>query len=122
MLGVRSMMSMSGLRSSEPQRHEHARHDREVERHVELVALAEIRAHVLGPHVGLGQQHLAGEVRVDDPRSSLSTACVSGRFLAGGALALDEIGDRRRLGNPSTPRSSQNFITFQISSRTAGLS
>ena len=54
-------------------------------------------------------------------RSSFSTACVSGRF-------SHEVPSRSmRYGtastrNPSTPRSSQNFITFQISSRTAGLS
>ena len=76
----------------EPQRHEHARHDREVERHVELVARAEVRADVLGPHVGLGQQHLAREVRVQPRAQLLEHGVGLGQVLAGRALALDEIG------------------------------
>jgi hypothetical protein len=40
-----------------PHRHEHARHEREVERHVALVAIAEIRPDVRRPLVGFGQQH-----------------------------------------------------------------
>ncbi len=37
-------------------RHVHARHQREVIRHVAFVAVAEVLAHVLRPLVGLGQQ------------------------------------------------------------------
>ena len=47
------------------QRHEHARHDREVEGHVALVAVAEVLDDVLGPLVGLGQQHAVGVLVVD---------------------------------------------------------
>ena len=38
-------------------RHVHARHQREVERHVAFVAVAEILLRVLRPLVGLGEQH-----------------------------------------------------------------
>ena len=43
-------------------RHEQARHDREMEAHVALVAAvaAEIGDRVLRPLVGLGQQHAIG--------------------------------------------------------------
>ena len=56
---------MIGWRSSCAMRHEHARHQREVEGHVALVAVAEVGAHVLGPLVGLGEQHAVRVVRVD---------------------------------------------------------
>ena len=46
-------------------RHVHARHEREVERHVALVAVAEVLAHVLGPLVGLGEQQAVPVVRVE---------------------------------------------------------
>ena len=39
------------------ERHEHPRHQREVERHVALVAVAEVRPHVGRPLVRLGEQH-----------------------------------------------------------------
>ena len=78
----------------EPERHEHARHDREVKRHVELVAVAEVRADVLRPHVGFGQQHLAGEVRVEPGAQLLQHGVRLGQVLARRALALDEVGDR----------------------------
>ena len=49
-----------------PQRHEHPRHQREVERHVALVAVAEVRPHVGRPLVRLGEQHpvLVGRVEL----------------------------------------------------------
>ena len=46
-------------------RHEHPRHDREVEVHVALVAVAEVGGGVLGPLVRLGEQHPVLEARVD---------------------------------------------------------
>ncbi len=46
-------------------RHEEPRHDREVEGHVALVAVAEVGDRVLRPLVGLGEEHPAGELRVD---------------------------------------------------------
>ena len=52
-----------------------------VEGHVALVAVAEVGDGVLGPLVGLGQQHAVREAaRRRGARSSLRKACVSGRF------------------------------------------
>ena len=65
MSGVRARMSLKRLPVLQPHRHEHPRHQREVERHVELVAVAEVGADVLGPHVRLGEQHLARGVGVE---------------------------------------------------------
>ena len=42
-------------------RHVDARHQREMERHVAFVAGAEILQHVLGPLVGLGEQHAVAD-------------------------------------------------------------
>src|SRR5882762_10182547 len=78
----------------EPERHEHPRHDRKVERHVKLVAIAEVRADILGPHVGFGQEHLAREVRVDPGAKFLEYGVRLWQVLARGALALDEVRDR----------------------------
>ena len=41
-------------------RHEHARHEREVEAHVALVAVAEVLDDVVGPLVDLGEQDRLG--------------------------------------------------------------
>jgi len=50
-----------------PHAHVQARHQREVEGHVELVAVAEVGPHVLRPLVGLGQEHAAAAVlAIDD--------------------------------------------------------
>ena len=74
-------MSMIGIAVLHPHGHEHPRHQREVEGHVALVAVAEVGDGVLGPLVGLGQQHA---VRVTARRRGAAapsgTACVSGRF------------------------------------------
>ena len=51
-----------------PHRHEHARHQREVERHVALGArfgVAEVGDDVLGPLIRLGEEHAVRVVRVD---------------------------------------------------------
>ena len=49
-----------------PDRHEHARHHREVERHVALVAVGpKYCDDVLRPLVRLGEQHAVGVARVD---------------------------------------------------------
>ena len=74
-------------------RHEEAGHDREVEAHVELVAVAEVDAHVGGPLVGLGQQHLVPAVlRVDRLAQPLEEGVRLREVLAVGALALEEVG------------------------------
>ena len=63
------------------QRHEEPRHDGEVEVHVALVAVAEIRRGVLGPLVRLGEQHAVADTsRRTCARSFFRNACVSGRF------------------------------------------
>ena len=66
--GVWAMISTIGVRTSSRDRHEDARHQREVERHVALVAVAEVRPHVGRPLVRLGQQHAVRVVRVDRRR------------------------------------------------------
>ena len=48
-----------------PHRHEHARHDRKVKRHLAFLAFLQIRDRVLGPLIGLRQQHAVGEMAVD---------------------------------------------------------
>jgi hypothetical protein len=65
-----------------------------VEGHVELVPRAEVGTHVLGPHVGLGQQDLAREALVEAPAQVLEHLVGLGQVLARGPLALDEIRDR----------------------------
>ena len=63
------------------QRHVDARHQREMERHVAFVAVAEIRAHVGGPLVGFRQEHAVGiTLRRFLCGELLMMACVSGRF------------------------------------------
>ncbi len=77
-----------------PQRHVHPWHEREVERHVALVAGAEVGHGVLGPLVGLGEQHPVAMVLVD-VRAKLAQEPVRlGQVLAVGALTLVEVGDR----------------------------
>ena len=72
-------------------RHVHARHQREVERHVALVAGAEILLHVLRPLVGLGEQHatLGGPVEggADAPDDRVRLREV----LAVRSFALDQV-------------------------------
>ena len=63
MSGVWFRISVIGVAVLLPERHEHARHQREVERHVALVAVAEVGAHVGRPLVRLGQQHAVADRR-----------------------------------------------------------
>ncbi len=86
-------MSMIGQPILAPDAHVQARHEREVERHVELVAVAEVGAHVLRPLVGLGQQHaVAAVLAVDDAPKFAQDGVGLGQVLAAGALALDQVG------------------------------
>ena len=48
----------------ELQSHEHAGHERKMERHVELVAISEIRPQIGWPLVRLRQQHSARELSI----------------------------------------------------------
>ncbi len=74
-----------------PQAHEHARHQREVEAHVALVAVAEVLDDVLGPLVGLGQQHLAGELVVDLLAEPAQVVVGLRQVLAVGAVAFEQV-------------------------------
>ena len=78
--------------------HEDARHEREVERHVALVAadrgVAEVLDHVRGPLVGLGQQHLVRVELVDLGPDPLQVLVRLLEVLAVGALALVQVGHR----------------------------
>ena len=64
------MISVIGCRSSCAIAHVHARHEREVIRHVAFVAVAEILAHVLRPLIGLGQQQPVAVVLVEQRAGS----------------------------------------------------
>jgi hypothetical protein len=75
-----------------PDGHEQARHDREVEGHVALVAVAEVGDGVLRPLIGLGQQHPVGIALVDVGAQALQRRVRLGQVLATGALALVEVG------------------------------
>ena len=101
--------------------HEHARHDREVEGHVALVAVAEVLDDVGRPLVGLGQQHAVRVVGVDLGAHPLEVGVRLGQVLAVGALALVQVGTASSR-KPSMPRSSQKRRTSSIASWTSGLS
>ncbi len=75
-------------------RHVHPRHHGKVERHVALVAVAEIGQHVFRPLVGLGEQHPAGEIPVHLGPDALQDRMRLGQVLVDRAVALDQIRDR----------------------------
>ena len=77
-------------------RHIHARHQREVERHVAFVAalgqIAEIGQHVFRPLVGFGQQHAVGIAFIHGGADLLQDVVGLAEVLVVGALALDQVG------------------------------
>ncbi len=75
--------------------HEQARHDREVEAHVALVAVAaaEVGDGILRPLVGLGQQHAVFVLAVQVAAQLLEEDVRLGQVLATGAVALVQVGD-----------------------------
>ncbi len=75
-------------------RHVHARHQREVERHVAFVARAEILGGILGPLVGFRQQHPVGVMRVHLGADLLQHLVGFGQVLVVGAFALDQVRHR----------------------------
>ena len=75
-------------------RHVHARHEREVERHVAFVAVAEILRGLLRPLVGLGQQHPVGIALIEGRTDRLDDVVGLLEVLAIRAVALDQVGDR----------------------------
>ncbi len=78
----------------EPQRHEDARHQRKVERHVAFVALAEVRAHVGRPLIGLRQNHASGVAFVHLLADAADDGVCFRQVLAVGAVAFDEVRNR----------------------------
>ena len=121
MSGVWLRISVIGWRSSCPTRHEHPRHQREVERHVALVAVAEVRR---GRRPATGWPRRAacgrGSGRRLAARMRLRTACVSGRFSQFVPSRSKRYGTASSR-SPSTPRSSQNVITRSTASTTVGV-
>ena len=75
------------------ERHEHPRHQREVEVHVALVAVAEVLRGVLGPLVRLGEEHAAGEVRVHVAAQPTKERVGLGEVLAVRAVPLVQVRD-----------------------------
>ena len=75
-------------------RHVHPRHQREVERHMAFVAVAEILLRVLGPHVGLGQQQATRIVAVHLLADQLQDVVRLAQILVARALALDQVRHR----------------------------
>ena len=75
-------------------RHEHPRHQGEVERHVTFIPVAEIRQDIGGPLVGLGEEHPVGVVLVHLLAELLEDRVALGQVLAVRPLALDQVGDR----------------------------
>ena len=73
--------------------HVDARHEGEVEGHVALVAVAEVGADVGGPHVGFGEDEAVLVFGVDDGADFFDLDVGLGHIFAGGAVALDEVGD-----------------------------
>ena len=77
-----------------PQAHEHARHQREMKRHVAFVAIAEVGAHVRRPLVGFGQQHAPLVLGVELAADLLQHRVRFGQVLVDRPFTLDEIRDR----------------------------
>ena len=75
------------------ERHEHPRHQREVEGHVALVAVAEVRADVGRPLVGFGQEHAPAVAGVELPPDPFQNRVRLRQVLVDGAFALDQIWD-----------------------------
>ena len=74
-----------------PDRHEHARHQGKVKRHVTLVAVTEIWPHVGGPLIGLGKQHAIRVGGVDLTSDGLEDLVRLVEVLADRAVTLDQV-------------------------------
>jgi hypothetical protein len=73
--------------------HEHPGHQWEMERGVAFVPAPEVRDRVFRPLVGLGQEHLSLEPRVDVRAQLLEGQVRLGEVLAVGAFTLEQVGD-----------------------------
>ena len=76
-----------------PVRHEHPRHQWEVERHVAPVAVPEVGDRVLRPLVGLGQEHAVLELPVDVMAEVGQELERLREVLAVRSLSLEQVGD-----------------------------
>ncbi len=76
-----------------PDRHEDARHQREVIRHVAFVTVAEVRTDIGRPLIRLRQQRAIGKALVHGLAQLLQDVVRLLEVLAVGSLALDEIRD-----------------------------
>jgi len=88
------MISVMGVAVGLRDGHVDARHQRKVIRHVALIALAEIFAHVLRPLVRFRQQKPVLVVRVDRCTQLLDHRMGFGQVLIVGAFTLDQVGNR----------------------------
>ncbi len=95
--------------------HEDPRHHREVEGHVALVPLPEVGDRVLGPLVGLGEEHPIREARVHVGPELPRKAWVSGRFSQLVPSRSKRYGTASSR-SPSTPRPSQKSQTSSMAS------
>ena len=91
MAGVCSRMSMIGIAILHADRHEQARHDRKMEGHVALVAVAEVGDGIFRPLVRLRQQHAVAEAFVDVLAQLLEEGMRLRQVLAVGAVTLVEV-------------------------------
>jgi hypothetical protein len=74
-------------------RHEQTRHERKVERHVAFVPLAEVGHGVLGPLVGLSEQHAVAVVLIDVLAELFQKLMRLGQVLTVGSFPLEKVGD-----------------------------
>ena len=95
---------------------------REVERHVALVAVAEVGGRVLRPLVRLGEQHPVREPLVDVGAQLAQERVRLGQVLAVRALALVQVRAPRRGAARRRRGSSQKSTTLSMRLRTSGLS
>ncbi len=104
-------------------RHEHARHEREVERHVALVAVAEVRGDVFRPLVRLGEEARGPGYSASTHRAQdLQHRVRLGQILAVRPFALEEIRNRVEPQRRRRPASSQKRMTSITAASTCGLS
>ena len=77
-----------------PQAHEQAGHQGKMKRHMELIAVSEIGAHVARPLIGLGKKHTVPVTLIDALTNFFQVGMGFRQIFAHGAFALEQIGDR----------------------------
>ncbi len=94
-------------------RHEHPRHDRKVEVHVALVAVAEVGGGVLGPLVRLGEQHAVLELARRRARAASSGTRASRAGSRSSCPRARRGRARRRAAGRRRPCSNQKSTTLE---------